>query len=206
MYGRGNQVRVQTVSDALSAISKTIELAGEQSPLYRADNRYTLTIERLVEGFRREDPRSTPQLAVPITVPNHAFTTGMKSKCTKKQAEGCLSLIAFYYLLRVGEYTKPKTVKRNGVTTRATRTHPFTLANIGFFKNGKVVPRTSSLKILLSCDAATLKLDNQKNGRMGGTIHQEAVKKACCPIKALAHRVHHILSNGGDDTTLLCTY
>jgi hypothetical protein len=51
VYGRGHQVRVQTVSDSLSAISKTIELAGEQSPLYRADNRYTLTLERLLEGF-----------------------------------------------------------------------------------------------------------------------------------------------------------
>ena len=130
----------------------------------------------------------------------------MKSNCAKAQAEGCLSLIAFYYLLRVGEYTKPKTVRCNGVLTRATRTQSFTINNIGFFKKGKTVSRRSPLKLLLTCDAATLKLDNQKNGRMGGTIHQEAINKACCPVKALAYRVNHILTHGGKDDSLLCTY
>ena len=52
-YGRGNQVKVQSVSEALAAISKTIELAGEQSPLYKSHNIYKLPIERLIEGYRR---------------------------------------------------------------------------------------------------------------------------------------------------------
>jgi hypothetical protein len=51
MYGKGVQIKVQGVTDALSAISKTIQLAGQQSPIYRADNAYTLPIQRLVEGF-----------------------------------------------------------------------------------------------------------------------------------------------------------
>jgi hypothetical protein len=42
---------------------------------------------------------------------------------------------------------------------------------------------------------------------MGQTIHQEAIRnKPQCPIKALAYRVHHILSNGGNEDTLLCSY
>ena len=41
---------------------------------------------------------------------------------------------------------------------------------------------------------------------MGETIHQEAVEKECCPIRALAIRVHHILINGGTNDTLLCDY
>ena len=35
-YGRGNQIKVSGVSDALTAISKTIELAGKPIELYRA--------------------------------------------------------------------------------------------------------------------------------------------------------------------------
>ena len=165
-------------------------------------------IERLVEGFRRQDPPSTPQLAVPITVPNQAFTQGQKSNNAKHQAVGCLTLIAFYYLLRVGEYTQPRFVMRNGVKTRATRTVQFTVWNIGFFKSGRVLPHTSPLNTLLQADAATLKITNQKNGRMGNTIHHEAIKPpiAECPIKALAFRVHHILANGGSDSTPMCAY
>ena len=44
VYGRGKQIKVSGVSDALSAISKTIELAGEPSPLYRKDSTYHLAI------------------------------------------------------------------------------------------------------------------------------------------------------------------
>ena len=160
----------------------------------------------MVEGYRRLDPPTTPQLAVPVTVPNECFKESMLSSSAKTQAAGCLSLIAFYYLLRVGEYTKPRMVIRNGKRIRATRTVQFTINNVGFFKNGKIIPRSSSLEILMSCDAATLKINNQKNGRMGDTIHQEATKQECCPIKALAIRVHHILSNGGTQHSLLCDY
>jgi hypothetical protein len=69
-----------------------------------------------------------------------------------------------------------------------------------------VLPRTSPLAELLTSDAATLKISNQKNGRMGETIHQKAINIDACPIKALAYRVHHILSNGGTNDSLICTY
>jgi hypothetical protein len=186
VYGHGHQVQVQTVTDALSSISKTIELAGQQSPIYRAEGKYTLVLQRMVEGFRREDPPSIPQLAVPITVPNLCYNAGINSSCPFKEATGCLVIIAFFYLLRVGEYTPPRYVTRNGEKIRATRTIQFTIGNVGFFKNGHIVSRTSTLKQLLACDAATLKLTNQKNGRMGATIHQEALENnPDCPIQAL---------------------
>ena len=45
------------------------------------------------------------------------------------------------YLLRVGEYTAVKTVEQNGQTICTTRTVQFTVGNIGFHKDGKVVER-----------------------------------------------------------------
>ena len=41
---------------------------------------------------------------------------------------------------------------------------------------------------------------------MGETIHQEAISSDCCPIKALAHEVCHIFSNGGTHDNLICDY
>ena len=52
-YGRGNTIKVGGVTDALAAVSKTIELAGQPSQLYRAKGKYQLHLERVVEGFRR---------------------------------------------------------------------------------------------------------------------------------------------------------
>eukprot|EP00957_Ditylum_brightwellii_P080014 6085061-Ditylum_brightwellii.AAC.1 len=51
------------------SFSKTIQLAQKQSPVYREDEKYILSVERCIEGMRREDPPSIPQLAVPIEVP-----------------------------------------------------------------------------------------------------------------------------------------
>ena len=131
----------------------------------------------------------------------------MRSTATNKdQAAGQLTLIAFYYLLRVGEYTNPRYITRNGRKERSTRTRQFTVGCVGFFKDGKVLPRNSPINILLTSDAATLKISNQKNGRMGETIHQRAIDKTECPVKALAHRVHHILNHGGTIESLLCQY
>ena len=167
---------------------------------------YKLPIARLVEGFRREDPPSVPQLAVPLILPRECFRAGQQSNNPQVSAIGCLSLIAFYYLLRVGEYTKPRYATRNGTRVLASRTKQFRIENVGFFKNNQIVSRSSPLALLLSCDAATLKITNQKNGRMGDTVHQLATGTPDCPIRALAFRVHHVLSHGGTNTSLLCDY
>lgn len=207
-YGRARPIKVSSVQDGLSAVTKTLELAAQCSPIHRfGTDKYTTTFARLIEGWRREDPPVVPQLAVPVSVPNYLYTLGHASKNPKLRAVGNLSLIAFYYLLRIGEYTKPKFVYQNGLKVRASRTVQFTIGNIGFFKGGKIVSRSSSLDTLQSCDAATLKITNQKNGQMGDVIHHEAVKGShLCPIQALAHQVHQILSNGGTSESYICTY
>ena len=206
-YGKGRQVKVQTVTEALSAISKTLELAGLQSPVYRAHGVYTLAIQRCIEGMRRQDPPSVPQLAVPIDVPNYMAKEAEATQDPRALAVGYLSLIAFFYLLRVGEYTKPRYAVVNGQRVRATRTVQFVVKNVGFFKANKELPRTSPLSILLEADHAVLRITNQKNGRMGDVItHETARNNPFGPVQALAHRIHHILSNGGTVDTLLCDY
>ena len=136
--------------------------------------------------------------------------TGLESSSPKQQAVGCLTIIAFYYLLRVGEYTKPKYVTRNGKKQRATRTVQYSVENVGFFKGDEILPKDSPLDILLTATSAALKITNQKSGRMGETIHHYSISakpgSSKCPVQALARRVHHILSNGGTKERLLCEY
>ena len=207
-YGNGNTIKVQSVTDAMAAISKTIELAGYRSPVYRADNKYNLSIERAVEGWRRDDPLAIPQLAVPVTVPLQMAEEAYRSNGTALlRTIADLALIGFFYLLRVGEYTRPRVVTRNGKIVSATRTKQFKIKDVGFFKDGVILPRRSPLAILLTADQCTLKITNQKNGRMGETITHETVKDAIHgPVTAVARRVHHILSNGGTEDFLLSDY
>lgn len=202
-YGRGHQVKVSSVQDAIAAITTTAKLVGQQSPAYEMEGEYILPLKRCIEGFRRQDPPSIPQLAVPNSVPHEAFDFGSKSQCPFQFAQGCLAVIGFYFLLRSGEYTKPRYIHRNGRQVRASRTKQFTVGDVGFFKNGKVLPRSSPLNILRTADSATLKITNQKNGRMGQTLHQQSTGPGGA-VEALAFRVHHILSHGGSPSSLLC--
>ena len=68
-----------------------------------------------------------------------------------------------------------------------------------------VIPRTSPQDVLLTADLAVMKISNQKNGRMGQTITQHSTDTPACPVSALAYIVHNILSNGGEEDTLLCS-
>ena len=119
-------------------------------------------------------------------------------------AIGCLCSIAFYFLLRVGQYTDPQTVtRRNGETVQATHTKQFRLGDIGFFKDKNPLLRNSPLEVLQSADSATMTIDNQKNGIRGQTLHHQTTGDAGA-VDALAFRVHHILSNGGNEDNLIC--
>jgi hypothetical protein len=62
------------------------------------------------------------------------------------------------------------------------------------------------LSDILSADSATLKITNQKNGKMGQTIHHDTFDSDLSPVKALAWRVHHILINGGSNDSYICEY
>ena len=146
-----------------------------------------------------------PQLAVTITISHATFTDGIKSTNPFVRRIGCLIPVAFYFLLRVGEYTKPHTVVKDGKRVRATRTKKFVAGNVGFFHNGVAITRMTPLATLLTADIETLKILNQKNGQMGQTITQHSTGSALCPIKSLAHIVHGILSEGGTNDTLLCS-
>ena len=156
--------------------------------------------------MRRTDPPSVPQLALPVAVIIQCYATAYATKDARQKASADLSIIAFFYLLRVGEYTAPRQVKRNGRLVRATRTIQFRVQDVGFWKNQQQLDRNLPLKVLLAADSATLKISNQKNGKMGQTIHHECIMEDHCPVKALARRIYHILSNNGTDTALICMY
>ena len=69
----------------------------------------------MIDGFAKEDPPTRKMLPVESDVPKLLVEMGEGTARTR--AVGDLSLIAFYYLLRIGEYTvkgKRKKYKANG--------------------------------------------------------------------------------------------
>ena len=77
---------------------------------------------------------------------------------------------------------------------------------MGFCKGGCQLPCNSPLHLLIQADSVTLKIINQKNGRMVQTIHHDSFASNLFPCKALARRIHHILANGGSTESYICEY
>ena len=146
----------------------------------------------MLKGYSRDDPKSTPQLAVPVAITELLLDQHRNNRqyCPRRAAIADLTNIAFYYLLRVGEYTKPR--------SSTTNTIPFRVMDITFrHANGRQIPNTAPLATLLTAAEATIRLPNQKNGIKGQCIHQECTGTIHSPVKSLARRVHDILSHQG---------
>ena len=207
-FGNGKAIKVGSVTEAIGAISTSCQLAGQPSPVHKTHETYVLPVARLVEGMRRADPPAVPQLAIPVAVPKHMLATGQTLNNPLDLAIGDLAIIAFFFLLRIGEYTRPTVdIRTNKPKINAKRTVQFRISDIGFFKNSKILPRRSPLKLLLTADEVTLKITNQKNGAMGQVIHHKATNDPTdCPVQAVARRVHHILENNGNSHSCICDY
>ena len=140
-----------------------------------------------------------PVTLVEHLLDQHQLLSTVESPCPHREATVDLANIAFYYLLRVGEYTRP----RSGTTN----TKPFCIQDVTFRdKNGSLIPLHSPLPTLLAAAEATIRMPNQKNGIKGQCIHHECTGKVHSPVKSLARRVHHILANGGNPTTGIYKY
>ncbi len=158
----------------------------------------------MIDGYTKADPPMKKMLPVKANVPKLLDKIGYdKSGLAHSQAVGDLSLIAFYYLLRIGKYT----VK--GKRNESKQTIQFKMEDVTFFKKNKqstlvCLPRNAPASLINTADSATLKLDKKKNGWKGVCVHQEANgEEFKCPVRALTSQVIHLQANGAVNTTLL---
>ena len=161
----------------------------------------------MLDGYRKVDPPTRKKLPVQADVVellvDAAYQHGSKPG---QQATADLSMIAFYYLLRVGEYTIKD--KRNNTK----QTVQFKFEDVSFYKknsrgNLRYLPRDASDELIMTADGATLKLDNQKNGWKGVCVYHEANGDSMhCPVRAVARRYLHLRSRGADAKTFLSAY
>jgi hypothetical protein len=161
----------------------------------------------MLDRFRKVDPPTIKQLPVEADVPEYLVNLGMDSQSRElDRAIGDLVMIAFYYLLRIGEYTTKAT--RNN----SKQTEEFKLGDITFFKkdslgNLRTLSRDAPANQIASADGATLKLDNQKNGWKCVCVYQEATGDSIhCPVCAVGRCYLHLRKHGANKRTILSAY
>ena len=175
------QVCTETVQVALRAVTKKFELDGQRNPLVNSQGVYTQKIKQLLSGFRKFDPPPRRKLAVPISVPIWLLEQGLKSRDPRYQAVGDLVIIAFFFLLRPGEYTYSPPTDRK-------QTIPFRFCDIYLWEGNQMLnPNLSEQELTMQCSGATLQITNQKLGRKAERVSHQALPQHhpaahTCPI------------------------
>jgi hypothetical protein len=176
------------VEKAMRHVAQAFVLAGLADPRRTSGrNDLDLPFAHILKSYKQLDPAPRPQVALPVVAIEAAAAAGLSpSADPKSQAIADLIILAFFFLLRVGEYTLPATHVR-------TRTVQFRACDVKFWAGTTPLPLNSDPAILLAATSVTLTIDNQKNGQRGQTMHHEAVPGPFCPVKAAARRVSHIM-------------
>ena len=208
-YGRFSrptrEVRTETVQVALRAVTKKFELDGQQNPLVNSQGVYTQKIKQLLNGFRKFDPPPKRKLAIPLSVPVWLLKRGLSSTDPLHAAVGDLVIIAFYFLLRPGEYTFSPPAERK-------QTIPFRHCDIYLWENNRLLDASLPENVLLRrCTGATLQIINQKSGRKAQRVSHSAIPTShtavlSCPVRALIRRLKHVQRYSADTTLQLGSY
>ena len=164
----------------------------------------------MLDGWSKADPPTVKKLPVEVDIPEFLANVGRCEGASEKdRAVGDLALIAFYYLLRVGEYTK------KAARNETKQTIPFMCGDVFFFlRSGdgflRLLPNGTDDDTLMGAAGSTLKLGNQKNGWKNVCLYQQANEKGFFnPTTAIARRYCHIRTNvaqGDFATTPLSAY
>jgi len=161
----------------------------------------------MIAGFGKSDPPTEKKCAIGVDIPEWVCKQGLAKSATPwHQAVGDWALIAFYFLLRIGEYTIKRT--RND----SKQTVQFRMKDVVFFKkdqanNLRQLPPNADDADIMRADGATLRLTNQKNGHKNACIHQQHNGHATlCPVRALGRRFCHIRKHTSDNDTFLSAF
>jgi hypothetical protein len=196
---KGNPVRSGTVEDAVRAVGQAFTHLG--APDIRKDvfGEIDFRISRLFTCYKKED--SPPSRVKPVPIIIVMFLLSHANADTTipedRRAIADLICIAFYFLLRPGEYT--------GTTSDDT---PFRLKDVTFHVNDLALDTLRApVSQLQAATTVSLTFTTQKNGNKGEVLtHGLSTDPWACPVRATVRRVAHLRAHTASLSTPLASY
>lgn len=153
-------------------------------------------ITRMLAAWKKEDPPPKRVKPIPIAVVRRLceIAAALPPDSHHLRAITDMIIIAFFYLLRPGEYTDSDS-----------DTTPFTLGDVQIFIGQRRLALDSTPEEeLLRATSASLTFTTQKNGVPGEVIKLGRTGHAfCCPTLAIVRRVLHLRAHGAPLSTPL---
>jgi hypothetical protein len=142
------------VEKALRHVAQTLQLAGYDDPRKTYGSKeLDLLFRHLLKSYKDDDPAPKPQLALPVPVIQTASSRYEPHYSPRNRAISDLLCMAFFFLLRVGEYTMPS-------PGTITRTVQFRIKDVRLWRNGLLLDNYAPRAQLMTADAVTLYLQN----------------------------------------------
>jgi hypothetical protein len=196
----GNRpVRASTVADTIRMVGQTYKQLGTRDiRLDKTTGQLDFRLQRQLKAFEKQDPAPTRVKPIPFQLVHHTVTTahkhGQPSNATQATAD--MICIAFFFLLRPGEYTYTK------------NSTPFRLQDVLLYIGQRQLrPHEISAVELNTITAVSLCFTTQKNGVKGEVIsHSCSGDNLVCPCKAITRRVNHLVQQRQPPSTPLCQF
>ena len=100
---RGQPLKKRTVEHYIRAVGQTIALLGSNDPRHNSFGDTDFRLLRQLRSYKREDPPASRVKPIPIPILDHVYNTNILGN-TCQQCVADMLWIAFYFLLRPGEY------------------------------------------------------------------------------------------------------
>ena len=190
-------VRGRTAEDAVRSVAQTFTAVGAPDPRKTSQGSMDFRLQRQLAHYKKQDPPPNRVKPVPITVLQHIMFAALASTSVANLSVADMICIAFFFLLRPGEYTGTKS-----------ETTPFRLCDVSLSVGGQHIDlSTASDATIMSATFATLEFTSQKNGVRGEVIGLgRSGNPQFCPVLSIARRVLHLRSHHAPPTTPLAMY
>ena len=192
----GNSIRARSAEDYLRSVAQTFLGMGADDPRLNSAGDIDFRLKRMIAARKKKDPPPNRVKPVPVQVIRRISVLARHSSCNITIGVSDMIILAFFFLLRPGEYTDSPS-----------DTTPFCLQDIQLFVGDRCLNLTtaSDAQILAACFGA-LTFTDQKNGVRG-----EVVGLACsgdpylCPVRAIGRRIIHLRRHAAPPNISTCT-
>lgn len=192
-----NKIRSRSAEDYVRSVAQTYLALGAPDPRLNQDGNIDFRLRRMLNAYKKADPPPDRVKPVPVAVLRRIlFIAANSFACPIVQAEADLICIAFFYLLRPGEYSMS-----------GSESTPFEFKDVQLFQGQRRLDLlTASDEALMAATFASLTFDKQKNSVRGEVIGQgRSGDPYLCPVKSLVRRIIHLRQHNASQSTPLAT-
>ena len=167
---------------------------GANDPRLNNAQNIDFRLQRMFSGWKKKDPPPNRVKPVPIQVIRNILFVASNSNNALVQRTADMIVLAFYFLLRPGEYT-----------ASPSDTIPFDFKSVQLFLGGQRLDLTTSTDAQLQCSTfVSLTFTLQKNGVQGEVVGLGlSGDPMLCPVKAMIRIITQLRRSNASPNTLV---